>query len=82
MEMHELEAKISAHSGEFLCEQIGDAENTKLVPFKHIIEPPSQDLEVAEAVMARRNMDLTDEDRQILTHVFETSASYRKWENS
>ena len=34
--------------------------------------------EVAEIVMKRRNVELTDEDKAILTSVFEMTAQYRK----
>ncbi|MGK7394258.1 MAG: GlmU family protein [Candidatus Cyclobacteriaceae bacterium M3_2C_046] len=36
--------------------------------------------ETAELVMQRRNVDLTEADKAILTHVFEVSRKYRKWE--
>jgi UDP-N-acetylglucosamine diphosphorylase/glucosamine-1-phosphate N-acetyltransferase len=38
-------------------------------------------LEVAEIVMARRNLSLDEEDRKILGHVFHASAKYRTWES-
>ncbi|WP_114778360.1 GlmU family protein [Botryobacter ruber] len=37
--------------------------------------------EVAERVMARRKIDLTDTDKAILAEVFEQSKQYRVWEN-
>jgi len=37
-------------------------------------------LETASLVMARRDRQLTNEDRQILAHVFSQSAQYRRWE--
>lgn len=36
-------------------------------------------LETAEIVMKRRNLDLTNGDRQILTHVFKLTEKYRKF---
>lgn len=38
--------------------------------------------ETAERVMARRNIPFTQIEKDILQHIFETSASYRVWENS
>lgn len=35
-------------------------------------------LEVAEAVMARRNIELSDEDKEMLTTIFELTSKYRK----
>lgn len=37
--------------------------------------------ETAEKVMQRRNLPLTDIDKDILKHIFETSTEYRFWEN-
>ena len=37
-------------------------------------------IEVAEAVMKRRNKKLTEEDRVILNYVYDQSAKYRRWE--
>ncbi len=34
----------------------------------------------AERVMARRDMTLTEDDREILTHIFGITAQYRSWE--
>jgi UDP-N-acetylglucosamine diphosphorylase/glucosamine-1-phosphate N-acetyltransferase len=36
-------------------------------------------LETAEIVMARRNIELSDADRQILTHVYQVTENYRKY---
>jgi UDP-N-acetylglucosamine diphosphorylase/glucosamine-1-phosphate N-acetyltransferase len=36
--------------------------------------------EVAEAVMKRREKEFTNEEKEILAHVFEVSAPYRRWE--
>ncbi len=36
--------------------------------------------EVAERVMGRRGIELTETDRNTLTHIFEQTASYRRWE--
>jgi hypothetical protein len=38
--------------------------------------------EVAIAVMGRRKIAWTPEDKEILERIFETSASYRIWEKS
>lgn len=38
--------------------------------------------EVAERVMARRNVPFTDEDRAILRYIFDFSAQFRSWEKS
>ena len=35
-------------------------------------------LEVAKAVMARRNIEFSDEDKEILTTIFELTSKYRK----
>lgn len=37
-------------------------------------------LETAERVMARRNVTFSDVDKEILSHIFETSALSRRWE--
>ena len=37
--------------------------------------------ETAEKVMQRRNLPLTDIDKDILKHIFETSSEHRFWEN-
>lgn len=37
--------------------------------------------EVAEKVMARRNLDLNDLEKDILEQIFEKTAQFRKWEN-
>jgi UDP-N-acetylglucosamine diphosphorylase/glucosamine-1-phosphate N-acetyltransferase len=39
-----------------------------------------QVLEMAEAMMNRRKVDLTEADIAILNHIFEVSAKYRSWE--
>ena len=36
--------------------------------------------ETAEVMMARRGIELTDGDKEILTRVFEQDAEYRTWE--
>jgi UDP-N-acetylglucosamine diphosphorylase/glucosamine-1-phosphate N-acetyltransferase len=38
--------------------------------------------EVAEKVVGRRGLTLSDDDKDILTHIFEQSAKYRTWEAS
>ncbi|HEY9046371.1 MAG TPA: GlmU family protein [Ohtaekwangia sp.] len=38
-------------------------------------------LETAERVMARRNVTFSDVDKEILSHIFETAAPSRSWEN-
>ena len=40
----------------------------------------SKMLEVAEEVMARRKVKLTDVDRDILNHVYQQTIVYRVWE--
>ncbi len=35
----------------------------------------------ADIVMKRRNLDLSQEDKDILNHIFEASSQYRVWEN-
>jgi hypothetical protein len=42
----------------------------------------SKAFETAERVMARRKIPFTQIEKDILQHVFETSASYRVWEKS
>jgi len=39
-------------------------------------------LETAEKVMARRNQTLSDEDKQILEHIYLYTSKYRIWENA
>ena len=39
---------------------------------------PKKAFEVAEVVMSRRNMELTEEDKKILQHVFEETSQWRK----
>jgi hypothetical protein len=39
-------------------------------------------MEVAGAVMARRQVELSDEDRQILANIFELTAGYRSADQS
>lgn len=39
-------------------------------------------LETAEKVMARRNLSLTEADKQILEHIFLNTSKYRIWENA
>ncbi len=39
-------------------------------------------VEVAEAVLARREKKLTNADHAILTHIFEDTARYRNWEDA
>jgi len=41
---------------------------------------PQKAFEVAEAVMKRRDKELTEVDREILLHVFEKSSEFRSWE--
>jgi UDP-N-acetylglucosamine diphosphorylase/glucosamine-1-phosphate N-acetyltransferase len=38
-------------------------------------------LELAEIVMKRRGIEMSDDDRTILQHVFHSSSTYRHWEN-
>jgi hypothetical protein len=38
--------------------------------------------EVAERVLERRGLELTQADRDILSHIFETTALYRKMEHN
>ena len=40
MKLVELEKLVNKHSGEFFCTQIHNESATKLVPFKHIYDPP------------------------------------------
>jgi UDP-N-acetylglucosamine diphosphorylase/glucosamine-1-phosphate N-acetyltransferase len=40
----------------------------------------SKAFETAALVMDRRNLELTDADKKILSHIFEQSAKYRNWE--
>lgn len=40
MKLHELDLLVGHHSGEFICEQLSDKLQTKIVPFKHRREPP------------------------------------------
>lgn len=42
---------------------------------------PRKAMITASAVMNRRNIDLTEEDKAILNHIFEESARFRTWEN-
>lgn len=37
--------------------------------------------EVAEIVMSRRKVDLDDQEKEILEHIFNETAQYRSWEN-
>ena len=39
-------------------------------------------LETAERVMARRNVVLTEEDKEILSHIFGLTAPHRYWERA
>ena len=41
---------------------------------------PAKALETAERVMARRNVVMSDLDKAILLHIYETTASGRNWE--
>lgn len=43
---------------------------------------PRKALITADIVMKRRNLNLTEEDKAILNHIFETSAQYRVWEKN
>ncbi|MEQ8470185.1 MAG: GlmU family protein [Marinoscillum sp.] len=43
---------------------------------------PRKALITADIVMKRRNLSLTEEDKDILNHIFETSAQYRVWEKN
>ena len=38
--------------------------------------------ETAKTVMSRRNQELSEIDRDIIKHIFETTAAYRSWEKS
>lgn len=44
--LNDLLEKVKHHSGEFLCEGIGNRDSTKTVPFIHQIEPPQVGLDV------------------------------------
>ncbi|MGF1636545.1 MAG: glucose-1-phosphate thymidylyltransferase, partial [Cyclobacteriaceae bacterium] len=41
-----------------------------------------QVFDVAQRVVARRNMDFPDTDRHILEHIFEISREHRTWEKN
>lgn len=41
MKLLELERAVHGHAGEFLCEQIHNKENTKVVHFRHVVTPAS-----------------------------------------
>ena len=45
----------------------------------YIVYKINKALETAEIVMARRNIELSDADRQILTHVYQVTENYRKY---
>lgn len=40
MRLTTLSDAVSSHTGEFLCERINASEQTRLVPFRHVVTPP------------------------------------------
>lgn len=42
----------------------------------------NKSFEIAETVMARRSIELTEYDKLILEHIFHNSSQYRNWENA
>ncbi len=48
MKLDNLEKSVRDHSGEFLCVQIRDEKNTKIVRFGHVVEPASKEDDLPE----------------------------------
>lgn len=46
MTLTNLEGLVKNHSGEFVCEQINNKGTTKIIPFKHLYDPPITSPEV------------------------------------
>ncbi|WMS88753.1 hypothetical protein [Pleionea litopenaei] len=44
----ELLKQLKEHNGEFVCEEIGAEENLKRVEFRHIFEPPKNNIEIID----------------------------------